>query len=125
MPIGGGSAVSLCKAAVARGAWGRNHQILFSAAIPYSILQEIFVVSESGGPVHRVTALDRARGEYSHRYPSFLGYGNAFLYFIWSDNEDVRGVHLDSLDDQRPRSRLAVADGLLPLAQIEVGTWFM
>ncbi len=117
IPIAGGNVVSLCKAAVARGgAWGRDRQILFSASAPYSTLQEIFVVSESGGPVHRVTALDRARGENSHRYPSFLGDRNEFLYFIRSDHEDVRGVYLDSLNHQRPRSRLAVADGPFAVA---------
>lgn len=75
----GGSPISLCNAPSFRGgAWSTNGTILFC---PTSGGSSLYAVPSSGGTPTRLTTLDSARKENSHRWPSFLSDGKHFLYF--------------------------------------------
>jgi hypothetical protein len=50
--------------------WGRGNTILFDQN--YADRNGIFRVSANGGPVRQVTAVDRARNEREHFWPSFF-----------------------------------------------------
>jgi eukaryotic-like serine/threonine-protein kinase len=113
VPAQGGGATVLCAAPQSRGgAWSRRGVILFSTVRAARNLQEISQIAVSGGNPTPLTHLDLKAGENSHRYPQFLPDGNQFLYFSRSDNLDVRGIYLSSIDQQNRRVRLSVADGL-------------
>jgi len=58
------------------GAWGRDGYIYFSPTFASGIVR----VSEAGGPVEAVTELDEARGERTHRFPTFTPDGRALVY---------------------------------------------
>jgi WD40 repeat protein len=45
-------------------------------------------IPESGGTMERVTTVDTARGENSHRYPMFLPDGRRFTFAVRRDNGD-------------------------------------
>ncbi|MEO6463393.1 MAG: protein kinase [Candidatus Eisenbacteria bacterium] len=60
------------------GTWGADGVILLDGGPGDSIL----AVSASGGAVKPATRLDRARGEVSHAWPSFLPDGKRFLFTV-------------------------------------------
>ena len=74
--VAGGPPVVLCDAASGRGGtWNRDNVIVF--AVTPTVLQR---VSGAGGVPQAVSALDKAYGETSHRFPSFLPDGRHFVY---------------------------------------------
>jgi len=74
---GGGPPLTLCDAPQGRGGtWNRDDVIVFSPSISSGLHR----VSASGGASSPVTKLDEARGEVSHRWPTFLPDGKHFLY---------------------------------------------
>jgi Tol biopolymer transport system component len=75
------------------GAWSRTGQIIFS---PYPN-GALFRISETGGSPTRVTTLNPDRRERAHRWPHFLPDGETFLFFVESDDVDVRGVYSRTL----------------------------
>jgi len=87
--VTGGLATPLTSAPVAAGAsWAADGSIYFA---PTNITG-IWRVSANGGEAEAVTALDRAKGEVSHRWPQVLPGGKAILFTVW------RGPGWDEMD---------------------------
>jgi eukaryotic-like serine/threonine-protein kinase len=91
LPVSGGSAVAVCDAAIGfGGTWAIDDTIVFSSTTG----SPLFRVDARGGSASRITALDTARGEFSHRWPELLPDGKAVLYTVgtlgsWDDAEIV------------------------------------
>jgi serine/threonine protein kinase/Tol biopolymer transport system component len=99
-PLSGGVPQSLCDVPDSRGGtWGSRGDILFTL----NANDAIYRVSEDGGPVTRVTTVDSARGETSHRWPAFLTDGKRFLALVLSNRDETQGLSLFSLDGAPPR----------------------
>ena len=76
------------------GTWGKNNgPILFS-----DWQTGLYRVAPSGGPVTRVTTVNRSAGERVHNLPQFLPDGRHFLFFVLSSNADQTGTYVGSLD---------------------------
>jgi eukaryotic-like serine/threonine-protein kinase len=77
----GGPPQTVCDAAVGRGGtWSREGVIVFTPSPAQALLK----VSAAGGTPEPASKLDFARGENSHRWPSFLPDGKHFLF--WARN---------------------------------------
>jgi Tol biopolymer transport system component len=75
------------------GSWGHDETVLFAdGSTPISR------VPSGGGTPTRITQLDPARREASHRWPYFLPDGQHFLYTVRSALSDHLGVYVGSLD---------------------------
>jgi eukaryotic-like serine/threonine-protein kinase len=91
LSVSGGSVVTVCDAAIGfGGTWGIDDTIVFSSTTG----SPLFQVDARGGSASRVTTLDAARGEFSHRWPELLPDGKAVLYTVgtlgsWDDAEIV------------------------------------
>jgi len=89
--VSGGVPTTLCEAPVGLGgSWSRGDMIVFAAATGSGLSQ----VPASGGTPQRVTTLDVAQGEFSHRWPEWLPDGETVLYTVgtsgsWSDAQIV------------------------------------
>jgi hypothetical protein len=94
IPAGGGPALAIADALDPRGgAWGPDDMILFGTGS-----EGIFRVSASGGAATRITELDGAAAEGSHRNPVFLPDGKRFLFTVRSGQTGQTGVYAGSLD---------------------------
>src|SRR5262245_35989406 len=77
--IAGGRPQTLCDAPLGEGGtWNSDGTILFSPAGTGGLSR----VSANGGTPVPVTTLDEAKGERSHRHPSFLPDGRHFLFVV-------------------------------------------
>ena len=75
--VAGGAAVTLSEAKVGLGgSWGRDDTIVFASTTGSGLSR----VAASGGTPERVTTLDVAQGEFSHRWPQWLPDGTTVLY---------------------------------------------
>jgi eukaryotic-like serine/threonine-protein kinase len=75
--VAGGAPTTICNLKWARGAdWGTQGRIVFAPA-PEGPL---YAVPAAGGEPSPVTALDAARRQTSHRFPSFLPDGEHFIF---------------------------------------------
>jgi len=90
VPLSGGPAVTLCKAAALFGAsWGSDGTIVFATARNGGLWR----VSAAGGTPEALTTLQP--GEYSHRLPYMLPGGHAVIFTIskganlWDDTQIV------------------------------------
>jgi serine/threonine-protein kinase len=89
--LAGGPAVTLCEAPVGLGgSWGSGDLIAFASATGSGLSR----VSAAGGTPERLTTLDIARGEFSHRWPEWLPDGETVLFTVgtsgsWSDAQIV------------------------------------
>ena len=94
--IAGGPLQTLCDATSGRGgAWNRDGVILFSPG-PSSV---IFRVPAAGGtPVPVTKPTGDGGAQLGSRFPAFLPDGVHFLYDAGSDQPDVGGVFVGSLD---------------------------
>ena len=87
----GGPPVTLCEAPVGLGgSWGTGDVIAFASATGSGLSR----VSAAGGTPERLTTLDVARGEFSHRWPEWLPDGETVLFTVgtsgsWSDAQIV------------------------------------
>jgi Tol biopolymer transport system component len=79
------------------GSWSKGGVILFAP----DFTEPLYRVSAEGGTPERVTSLDFAARETSHRWPVFLPDGRRFLFYVRSDKPEVRGLFLGSLDEPR------------------------
>ena len=101
--IAGGTPTEICAVPVGRGGtWNADGVIVFNAVNDGPLLQ----VPATGGAPTPLTTLDVTRQENSHRYPTFLPDGRHFLYFIRSDDREIRGIYVGSLE--RPQERIRV-----------------
>jgi len=87
--------------------WSRDGVILFAKSNTNVIAR----VSDAGGEITNVTALDSSRKETIHVGPAFLPDGKHFLYGIGSSVPENAGIFIGSLDDPKVRTRV------LPLAE--------
>ena len=99
VPIAGGPPIIICDAGVGfGGSWGSDGTIVF-APTTGSALQR---VSANGGTPSRVTELDAARGEFSHRWPEFLPESSTVLFTVGTVGEwDEAELVAQSLDTGR------------------------
>jgi Tol biopolymer transport system component/predicted Ser/Thr protein kinase len=94
----GGPPVALCDVYSAPGGtWNRNGVIVF-APNPNSPLMRI---ADAGGDTVPVTRLDAAKGEASHRWPSFLPDGKHFLFTVHASEPANSGIFIGSLDSRQ------------------------
>jgi Tol biopolymer transport system component len=97
----GGRAQVLCNAEGGRGGdWNGSDQILFAPA-PEGPL---FRISAHGGDPVQVTTLDVARGESSHRFPTFLPGGDQFLFATLPARAGKFQIFASSLSDPALRT---------------------
>jgi Tol biopolymer transport system component/tRNA A-37 threonylcarbamoyl transferase component Bud32 len=83
-----GPPMTICDCPITRGAaWSDDRQIVFG-----SVGGGLFRVPTSGGTPSPLTRLDASRGEASHRFPQLLR-GGRFLYWVWADKPENRGVY--------------------------------
>jgi serine/threonine-protein kinase len=91
-----GTTVALCEAPTGRGGSWAGDSIYFAATVGSGISK----VSADGGAPTEVTALDRGKGEVSHRWPQVLPGGRVLLFTVWTgpgaDEEQVQVQRLDS-----------------------------
>jgi serine/threonine protein kinase/Tol biopolymer transport system component len=109
------------------GTWNSEGVILFANQQVSGLTR----VNADGSGLREVTVLDKAAGETSHRWPSFLPDGRHFVYAIRgggvSGQEFRQGVYIGSLDGT-VRKRLvpelsnAVVDGAGYLLFVRAGT---
>jgi Tol biopolymer transport system component len=102
--VSGGPPATVTSASNARGgSWAEDGTILFTPDFQTAV----FRVAAGGGEAVPASVLDSARGEASHRYPSFLPDGRHFLYLarVASDAGEAEGdaVMLGSLDGAPPK----------------------
>jgi Tol biopolymer transport system component len=83
------------------GAWSRDGVILFGSSAGLKR-----VSASPGGGTTLLTRVDPAHGETGHGYPQFLADGDAFLYFIASEDPSVQGIYKSSL--HHPAERLLI-----------------
>jgi len=98
VPRGGGAVQTICAAKDGRGgAWNREGTIVFAADFRDAPL---YRVPAAGGEPVPATALDVEKGEFSHRFPSFLPDGRHFLFGVEPQTAPNRiRVKLASLDE--------------------------
>ncbi len=95
----GGEPQVLCDARpYGHGTWNQDGTILFSG---YG--QALHRVSEKGGTVSPVTALDQSREEFAHSFPVFLPDGRRFLYLVIKRGAGKSELFQGSLDSTETR----------------------
>jgi serine/threonine protein kinase/Tol biopolymer transport system component len=104
VPRSGGAVQTVCDAPNGRGgSWGSAGTIVFAPA-PYGPLSK---VSASGGAPEPATTLDAARGQTSHRFPSFLPDGRHFTFSTQPPLQaDLLQIDMAALDDSVARPLL-------------------
>ena len=93
--VTGGPVITICDApaVIVGGSWNRDGMIIF--ALNFG---GVMRVPASGGVASPVTALDPARREITHVFPTFLPDGRHFLYLRFSNTAAGSGVYVGSLD---------------------------
>jgi serine/threonine protein kinase/Tol biopolymer transport system component len=100
----GGRAEVVVDSPTTRGAvWTTSNQILY--AQPSS---PILMVPASGGTPQEVTALDTARGERGHRFPSMLPDGDHFLYAVLPGKNGRFEIYAGRLSDPTHKERVSI-----------------
>jgi Tol biopolymer transport system component len=103
----GGRAQVLCNAEGGRGGdWNGADQILLAPA-PEGPL---FRISANGGDPVQVTTLDAARGESSHRFPTFLPDGDHFLFAALPARAGKFEIFASSLSDPGHRTQVGAME---------------
>ena len=101
MALPGGQPRILSDVAQARGgSWSKDGVIVFTPGFT----EALYRIPADGGKAERITTLEFAQLETSHRWPVFLPDGRRFLFFVRSDRAAVQGLYEGSLDSpQRTR----------------------
>lgn len=100
LALSGGVPESLADAPSGRGgAWNNDDLIVFAP----SARDGLFQVSARGGLPTRLTTLNAARGEFSHRWPLFLPDGRRFLFIGRPRELGGEGLYVGSLEGGDPR----------------------
>jgi Tol biopolymer transport system component len=81
------------------GSWNKNGQIVFGSDFG----EGLKVVSASGGAASLATALDQARGDASHGYPSFLPDGTHFVFVARNVDPEKTVIALGDLSSKETR----------------------
>jgi serine/threonine protein kinase len=102
----GGLSQTLCDVSDDRGgSWGKDGVIVFSP----NPGDGLYRISSSGGTLSRVTELDPAGAETTHRFPCFLPDGKHFLFYVRAQKAES-GIYIGSLDSPQ-KSLLLRSDG--------------
>lgn len=116
IPAAGGPIATLAPAPEpCGGTWGDDGTILFSPTPRDGIHR----VDPRTGKVEPLTTPDKMRGEIGHLWPHLLPGSQAFIYFISSNDPDVRGIYTGYIDGRASRRVVAasasgvVANGFL------------
>jgi eukaryotic-like serine/threonine-protein kinase len=105
--IAGGTPTEICDVPAGRGGtWNADGVIVYNAVNDGPLLQ----VLATGGAPRPLTALDVTKHENSHRNPTFLPDGRHFLYFIRSDDREIRGIYVGSVERPQERIRVVPSD---------------
>lgn len=88
-------------------AWNAEGLILYPKG-PRSGLYALSTADPAAGE-RLIIDLDRARGELGYTWPQFLEDGRRFVYFVLSNDPNVRGIYVASLDG-RSRVRLVASN---------------
>jgi Tol biopolymer transport system component len=108
--VAGGLPQTICVSPrlVGIGDWNVNGDIVFGTRGVGGLSR----VPANGGAVTEITAIDLARGETFHSFPSFLPDGKRFVYVRNSSNTDLQGIYLGEFDakpEDQPLTRLLPA----------------
>lgn len=87
------------------GTWSRDGVIVFARGPR----DGLFSVSSRGGTPQQILSPDHERREIGLLWPHFLADGQRFIFFVWSNDERVRGVYMGRLGSGE-RTRLFGAD---------------
>lgn len=71
------------------GTWGSTGTLLFAAGPRDGLMS----LPETGGTPALVLKPDPAKGEIGFFWPQFLDDGRRFVFFVWSNDERVRGIY--------------------------------
>ena len=122
VPVAGGSPIriSLVTPVTAGAAWGTDGNIVFTLTMNGPLSR----ISESGGGVQPVSALDSSRGEHSHLWPQILPQGRGILVtmVLGQDFQDFGSSQIVVLDPKSGR-RTVVLEGS-PFARYAAGQIF-
>jgi len=78
-----------------------------------SLRSGVYRIPATGGALHQVTTVNRARGESQHLFPYMHRDGEYFLFYVASSSLDVRGIYLGHVDGSTPRRLVdSVASGV-------------
>ena len=88
------------------GAWSKDGVLLLGGS-PDPVAGGLVKISANGGAMERVTTLETARGENSHRYPTFLPDGRRFTFTVRRGN----GEHEIRVGDLAGAAPYTVASG--------------
>jgi Tol biopolymer transport system component len=110
-----GSPVVLAPAPNPRGgAWSARGVIVFAPESGGALLQ----IREDGGAPEPVTALDAAREEVTHQFPSFLSDGSRFVFFAGSRQANRSSVRIASLGGPAASAPLVAAQPFQSAASV-------
>ncbi len=98
---GGGSAQTICEAGAGfGGTWGSDGTILYAPEFGAILLS----VPAAGGKPVAATALDSARGDVAHLFPSLLPDGRHFVFVARNQDPEKTVVALGELGSTRTRA---------------------
>jgi Tol biopolymer transport system component len=97
VPVAGGPAVDIATLAGFGGTWNASGDILVGTD------EGIVRVPAEGGAPERITTLDSAKGDRSHRYPQFLPDGRGFVFLAIGSREERAGIMRATLGDTATR----------------------
>jgi eukaryotic-like serine/threonine-protein kinase len=103
--LAGGTLQSLCEVSgdPRGGTWAAEGTIVFAP----SFQGPLFRIPATGGSMTKVTVLDAARKEQTHRFPFFLPDGRHFLYYAsQGSGEEPGDILIGSLDGRTPKRLL-------------------
>ena len=126
LDLSSGAVTVLASAPMGRGgAWSPRGVIVFASDLTGGLSR----VKATGGSVTTATAIDRARGERSHRWPSFLPDGRHFVFASRAARREQAVVALGELDSGAVETIVAVdaspayaGPGFLLLGSVD-GLW--
>ena len=122
VPVAGGSPIriSLVTPVTAGAAWGTDGNIVFTLTANGPLSR----ISEAGGGLQPVSALDSSRGEHSHLWPQILPQGRGILVtmVVGQDFQDFGNSQIVVLDPKSSR-RTVVLEGS-PFARYAAGQLF-
>jgi eukaryotic-like serine/threonine-protein kinase len=87
------------------GSWNAKGVLLFAAGPR----DGLFTVPATGGTPTRALMPDHSKGEMGFLWPKFLPDGERFVFFVWSNDERVRGIYQGRLG-AREYTRLIGSD---------------
>jgi serine/threonine-protein kinase len=109
--VAGGASNLITAGGDARGAtWGEDGTIVFSASQSGALMR----VNANGGTPTPLTTLDPAKGERSHRWPSFLPGGRQLLVNVHARNLTYDDAAIELVDLASGRRRVLDATGSEP-----------